>query len=164
VPYKTLHYHLRHYHKIRKSFCTAIISQYEGLAVSQTDTDVIPRPGGSSPSDFLDSPKPGYFCQHCDFATYSWDVLLRHFRETQCNREHKARDNLSCSVQAWATFGRNARKTWRVKDVTALDQCEAKTKSSLDPYVLDDPATVALMHMEDEEDARLLREEQELIC
>jgi hypothetical protein len=51
-----------------------------------------------------------------------------------------------------------------VKDVTALNQCEAKTKPSLDPYVLDDPATIALLQIEDEEDARLLREEQELIC
>lgn len=127
VPYKILHHHLRHHHKIRTPFCTAIISQYKGLAVSQTDADVIPLPGGSSPLEFLESSKPGYFCPHCDFATYSWDMLLRHFRETQCSREHKARDDLSCSVQGWATFGRNAGKTWRVKDITAVHQCEAKT-------------------------------------
>jgi hypothetical protein len=90
-------------------------------------------------------------------------VLLRHFRETQCSREHKPRHDLLCSVQGWASFGRHVRKTWRVKDVTAVDQCEAKTKSSWDESILDDPATVALLQMEDEEEARLLREEQELM-
>jgi hypothetical protein len=50
-----------------------------------------------------------------------------------------------------------------VKDDTAVDQCEAKTKPILDLSILDDPATIALLQMEDEEDARLLREEQELI-
>jgi hypothetical protein len=61
------------------SFCTAIFSQYEGLAASQTDADGLPLPGGYSLLEFLELPKRGYFCQHCDFATYSWDVLLRHF-------------------------------------------------------------------------------------
>jgi hypothetical protein len=35
-----------------------------------------------------------------------------------------------------------------VKDVTAVNQCEAKTKPSWDESVLDDPATVALLQME----------------
>jgi hypothetical protein len=32
-----------------------------------------------------------------------------------------------------------------VNDVTAVDQCEAKTKLSWDESVLDDPVTVALL-------------------
>jgi hypothetical protein len=36
-----------------------------------------------------------------------------------------------------------------------------KTAPSLSPSVLDDPATVALLQMEAEEEARLLQEEQE---
>ncbi|KAF2621063.1 hypothetical protein BU25DRAFT_254149, partial [Macroventuria anomochaeta] len=156
VPYKTLHYHLRHYHKIRTSFCTAIVSQYKGLAVSQTDADVIPLPGGSSPLEFLVSPRRGYFCPYCDYTTYSWDVLLRHFRETQCRRERKACDDLSCSVQGWAFFGRNVRKTWRVNGDTAIGQHEAKARPGWHQSALDDPATVALLQMEDKEEARLL--------
>jgi hypothetical protein len=50
-----------------------------------------------------------------------------------------------------------------VKNVTNVDQCAAKTRPSLDPSVLDNPAIITLLQMEDEEDARLLREEQELI-
>ena len=83
VPYKTLYHHLRHYHNIRNSFCKAIVSQYEGLSVSQTDADVVPLPGGSSPFEFLALPEPGYFCPHCGYTTFSWDVLLLHYRETQ---------------------------------------------------------------------------------
>jgi hypothetical protein len=114
VLYKTLYYHIRHYYKIRTLFCTAIVSRYEGLTVSQTDADVITLLGGSSPLEFLASPKRGCFGPHCDYTTYSWDALLCHFRETQCRRERTARDDLSCSVQGWASFGRNVRKTWHV--------------------------------------------------
>jgi hypothetical protein len=79
VPFKALHYHLRHYHKIRTSFCKAIVSQYEGLSVSQTDADIVPHPGGSSPLEFLASPERGYFCPHCDCGEDvhlgTWDCM-----------------------------------------------------------------------------------------
>jgi hypothetical protein len=76
-------------------------------------------------------------------------------------RESNARDDLSCSVQGWACFGRNPKKTWRVDGVTTKGQPEAKARPGWDQSVLDDPATAALLQMEDEEEARLLREEQE---
>jgi hypothetical protein len=123
----------------------------------------MPLPGGSSPLGFLASPRRGYFCPHCDYTTDRWDVLLRHFRETQCRKERKPRDYLSCSVQGWASFGRNARKTWRLDGVAATGQREAMARASWDQSVLDDPAIVALLQMEDKEEARLLREEKELM-
>jgi hypothetical protein len=79
VLYKTLYYYLCYYYKMRTLFCTAIVSQYEGLAVSQTNADIIPLLGGSSLLEFLALPRQGYFCLYCDYTTKSWDVLLRYF-------------------------------------------------------------------------------------
>jgi hypothetical protein len=161
VPYTALHYHLRHHHKIRASFCKVIVSQYEGLPVSQTDADLIPLPGGTPPLEFLAPLEPGYFCPHCDYTTSSWDVLLLHFRETQCSREQKTRNDLSCFFQQWVSVRRNVGKFWRVNSATSTNHCMTKTAPSLSPSVLDDPATVTLLQVEAEEEARLLREEQE---
>lgn len=85
---------------------------------------------------------------------------MRHFRETQRRRECKARDDLSRSVQGWASLGRNTRKAWRVNGVTGIGQRETKARSGRGQSILDDPATVALLQMEDEEDARLLQYEK----
>jgi hypothetical protein len=71
VPYRTLYFYLHYYYKIRASFCKAIVSQYKGFSISQTDADVVPLTGRSSILDFLASPKQGYFCQHCDYTTAS---------------------------------------------------------------------------------------------
>jgi hypothetical protein len=46
---------------------------------SQTDTDVIPLPGGFSPSEVLASLKRGCFCPHCNYTTCNCDVLLLYF-------------------------------------------------------------------------------------
>lgn len=119
-----------------------------------------PSQVGFSPLEFLASPERGYFCPHCDYTTCSWDVLLLHFRGTQCSRERKTRDDLSCFLKRWASFRRNVGKTWRVNSATAITQRNMKTGTSWDQSVLDDPATVALLQMEDEE-ARLLRKKQE---
>lgn len=45
--------------------------------------------------------------------------------------------------------------------ITAINQRETKTVLSWDQHVLDDPAAVALLQMEDEGETRLLRDEQE---
>jgi hypothetical protein len=161
VPYRTLYFHLCYYHKIRASFCKAIVSQYEGFSVSQTDADVVPLAGGSSVLDFLASPKQGYFCQHCDYTTASWGMLLMHFRKTQCSRERKTRDDTSCFLQQWTSIRRNCGGSWRVEKSTSTAQRRIENRSDWDKSALDDPATVTLLQMEAEEEARLLQEEQE---
>jgi hypothetical protein len=44
-----------------------------------------------------------------------------------------------------------------------MSQCETKIRPSYNQSILDDPTTVALPLMEDKKEARLLREEQELM-
>jgi hypothetical protein len=129
--------------------------------VSQTDADIVPLPGGSSPLEFLASPERGYFCPHCDYTTCSWDVLLLHFRETRCSRERKTRNDLSCVLQRWVFVRRNVGKTWRVNSATPSTQRETRIGPSWDQSALDDPVIVSLMQLEAEEEARLLQEEQE---
>jgi hypothetical protein len=163
VPYKTLYSHLRHYHKIRYSFCKAIVSQYEGLSVSQTDADVVPLPEGTSPLEFLAPPQPGYFCPCCNYTTINWDVLGLHFRQTQCTKGRKTRDDLSCFLQRWVSSRRNVGGTWRVHRAKPTDQSEITTALCWDQHDMDDAATTALLQMEAEEEARLLREEHELL-
>jgi hypothetical protein len=58
---------------------------------------------------------------------------------------------------------RNVGKTWRVNSDTPVTQPETMDGSSWDQSALDNPATVALMQIAAEEEARLLREEQESI-
>jgi hypothetical protein len=82
--------------QIRYSFCKAMVSQYEGLSVSQTDADVVPLPEGSSTLDFLAPPQLGYFCPCCDYTTINWDVLRLYFRQTQCTRGYKTCGDLLC--------------------------------------------------------------------
>jgi hypothetical protein len=161
VPYKTLHHHLRHYHKTRSSVCKTILSQYEGLPVSQTDADVVPRANDSLALEFLAPPERGYFCPQCDQTTCSWDTMLLHFRKTQCSREQRTRNELSCLLQRWSPIRRNVGGTWRVGDATRTSQGEKR--SSLDWSESDDPATVALLQMEAEEEARLLQQDRELM-
>ena len=47
--------------------------------------------------------------------------------------------------------------------VTAIGQREAKARLGWPQSALDDPATVALLQIEDKEEARLLQEEHELM-
>lgn len=69
VLYKTLYYYLRYYYNIRYAFCKAIVSKYENVSVSQTNTDVTPLLARTPPLDYLPSPELGYFCLHCDYIT-----------------------------------------------------------------------------------------------
>jgi hypothetical protein len=160
VPYKTLYHHLRHHHNICHAFCKAIVSQYENASVSQTDADVAPLPAGTPPLECLPSPEPGYFCPHCGYTTVNRDALLHHSRKTKCNREHKTRDSLSCFLERWVCVRKNVGRTWRMDTTTPITQRDTAIVLSCDQSVVDDPATVALLRMEAEEEARLLREQQ----
>ena len=161
VPYKTLYHHLRYHHNIRHAFCKAIVSKYENVSVSQTDADVTPLLAGTPPLDYLPSPEPGYFCPHCDYTTVNWDSLLHHFRKTRCDRGRGTRGNLSCFLQRWVSVRKNVGRAWRVDTTIPVTQRETDVALSCDQSVVDDPATIALLRMEAEEEARLLREEQE---
>ncbi|KAH9876388.1 hypothetical protein J1614_003867 [Plenodomus biglobosus] len=55
---------------------------------------------------------------------------------------------------------RSVGKAWRVDTTIPITQRGMDDAPSWDQSVLDDPATVALLQMEAEEEARLLREEQ----
>jgi hypothetical protein len=145
MPYRTLYFYLCYYHKIRASFCKAIISQYEGFPVSQTDADVVPLAGRSSVLEFLASPTQGHFCLHCDYTTASWGMLLMHFWKTQCSRERKTRDDTSCFLQQWTSIRRNCGGSWRVEKTTPTAQRRIKNRSDWDKSALDDPATVTLL-------------------
>jgi hypothetical protein len=158
IPYKTLHYHLRHYHKTRPLICKTILSQYEGLPVSQIDVDVVPRANNFSTLDFLAPPERGYFCPQCDWTTCSWDTMLLHFRKTQCSRESRTRNDLLCFLQRWSPIRRNVGGTWRVGDATYTSR--GGKESSWASSVSDDPATAAILQMEAEEEARLLQQDQ----
>ena len=131
--------------------------------MSQTDADVVPLPEGSSPLEFLAPPVPGYFCPCCDFTTINWDVLGLHFRQTQCARGHKTREDFLCFLQRWVSFRRNVGGTWRVRRAKPTDQSEIKAAQCWDHHDMDDAATTALLQMEAEEEARLLREEHEFM-
>jgi len=157
-----LYNHLRDYHKIRTPVCKAIVSQYEALSVSQTDADVVPLPSKSSPLDFLAPPERGYFCPQCDWTTCSWDMILLHFRKTQCSRGGRARNDLSCFLQRWSPIRRNLGGTWRIEDATDTDR--GGRGSSWDRSAIDEPATAALLQMEAEEEARLAQQDRELMC
>jgi antitoxin component of RelBE/YafQ-DinJ toxin-antitoxin module len=87
--------------------------------------------------------------------------MLLHFRKTQCSREQRTRNELSCLLQRWSPIRRNVGGTWRVGDATRTSQGEKR--SSLDWSESDDPATVALLQMEAEEEARLLQQDRELM-
>lgn len=161
VPYQMLYSHLHNYHKIRSSLCKVIVSQHEGLPVSQTNADVVPLPAGSPPLEFLAPPERGYFCPQCDYTTSSWDVLLLHFRGAPCPRGRKTRNDLSCFVQRWAPVGRKVGGVWRVKDALDTARWGMGNRPCCDQSVLEDPATAALLQMEAEEEARLLQQERE---
>jgi hypothetical protein len=159
VPYKTLYHHLRDYHKIRTLVCKAIVSRYEALPVSQADADVVPLPSKSCALDFLAPPERGYFCPQCDWTTCSWDMILLHFRKTQCSRGGRTRNDLSCFLQRWSSIRRNLGGSWRIEDAT--DTNRGGKGSSWDRSAIDEPATAVLLQMEAEEEARLSQQDRE---
>lgn len=83
---------------------------------------------------------------------------MRHFRETPCRREHEGRDDSSCFVQWWVSIRKNVGKRWRVDSTIPIIPLKAEDRPSWDPSIVDDPATIILLQMEAEEEARLLRE------
>jgi hypothetical protein len=86
-------------------------------------------------------------------------MILQHFRKTRCSRGGRTRNDLSCFLQRWFPIRRNLGGSWRIEDATDTN-CGGKG-SSRDLSAIDKPATVALLQVEAEEEARLSQQDRE---